>query len=373
MNKKSDYIEERAAIELLRQTGVNLIEAAMIAKEALKWGRGCVTRARACIAAGAEALRAQRKTVTFKQAVEVALLARKDCRSRTINDFRYLTKRLMEYSPELKRRRIRSITAAECALYLKKAFRTPQQYNKGRLAMSGVFTSAQKHGWCASNPVRNVSPEKVVERRIGVLSAEEIARLLAAAWEYGSQICLPAVGLMLYAGIRPHEVKRLTWGDIHLNSGIICIAPRHSKTGGARHVTIHPPLMSLLRRFQAAPHLPICPPNWARHWTALHRQAGFHTWQPDILRHTFATHHLATFRSYAELQVEMGHRSADLLRNRYVAMDGLYLRNESAHSLFGYVAAFSRSMQENPHPNAAGEKSACLCLPRAYNEHVPVL
>ena len=43
------------------------------------------------------------------------------------------------------------------------------------------------------------------------------------------------------------------------------------------------------------------------------------------------SHHLATFRSYTELQLEMGHRSADLLRTRYVAMEGLlhYHRGES--------------------------------------------
>ena len=52
----------------------------------------------------------------------------------------------------------------------------------------------------------------------------------------------------------------------------------------------------------------------------LHKEAQFTLWQPDILRHTFASHHLAHFRSYAVLQVEMGHRSAELLRTRYVHM-----------------------------------------------------
>ena len=88
-------------------------------------------------------------------------------------------------------------------------------------------------------------------------------------------------------------------------------------------MTIHPPLERILRHIQKADHERICPPNWRRHWTALHRAAGFPHWQPDVLRHTFATHHLATFRSYPELQLEMGHRSADLLRTRYVAMEGL--------------------------------------------------
>ena len=53
------------------------------------------------------------------------------------------------------------------------------------------------------------------------------------------------------------------------------------------------------------------------------------SWQPDVLRHTFATHHLATFRNYAELQLEMGHRSAELLRTRYIAMERVYRRGDS--------------------------------------------
>ena len=112
--------------------------------------------------------------------------------------------------------------------------------------------------------------------------------------------------------------------------GVIYISPQHSKTGGARCVTIHPPLAKILRTIQKAPDAPICPPNWPKHWAALHRKAGFTTWQPDVLRHTFATHHLATFRSYTELQLEMGHRSADLLRTRYVAMEAIlgYHRGE---------------------------------------------
>ena len=96
-------------------------------------------------------------------------------------------------------------------------------------------------------------------------------------------------------------------------------------------MTIHPPLARILRRVQRAAYERICPPNWRRLWAGLHRAAGFPHWQPDVLRHTFATHHLATFRSYAELQLEMGHRSAELLRTRYVAMEGLlrYRRGES--------------------------------------------
>ena len=331
---------DTAALEILRATGCDVLEAALVAKEALVAGRGRVKRARECISAGAEALRAREKTVTFERAVEAALEERRDRRKRTVVDFRYIARRLMKRCKELAKRRVRSITPQECAGYLRQAFGTPRQRNKARLILSGVFSTAVARGWCAENPVRQVKPERVEEKRISILSGEEIVRLMSTAEQYKGGACLAAVAIMLLAGVRPHECERLRWSDIRLpasddeasnaeTTGVIVISPQHSKTGGARCVTIHPPLAKILRRVQKAEHERICPPNWRRHWAALHREAGFTHWQPDVLRHTFATHHLATFRSYTELQLEMGHRSAELLRTRYVAMEGIYHRDDS--------------------------------------------
>ena len=321
--------KEMAALEILHSTGVDILEAALVAKSALEAGRGRVKRAMACIAAGVETLRGREKTVSFERAVAVALEERCGRRKRTLTDFRYISNRLMKKCKGLAKRRVRSITPAECAEYLRQAFDTPRQRNKARLILSGVFSTAMLHGWCAENPVRKVKPERIEEKRIEILSNEEIERLMTTAAAYAGGACLAAVAIMLLAGVRPHECERLRWSDVRLEDGVIVISPQHSKTGGARCVTIHPPLARILRHIQKADHERICPPNWRRHWAALHREAGFTPWQPDVLRHTFATHHLSTFRSYAELQLEMGHRSADLLRTRYVAMEGIYRRKGS--------------------------------------------
>ena len=322
--------DELAALEVLRSTGADVIEAAIVAKAAMAMGRGKMKRAMKCIEAGEAELKRREKTVTFERAVEVALEARKDRRARTLCDFRYLTRRLMKRCKGLAKRRVRSISPAECAGYIRQAFGTPRQRNKARLILSGVFSTGVKRGWCAENPVRRVEAERIEEKRIRILSREEIARLLAAAESYEGGACLAAVGMMLYAGIRPHEVERLRWEDVRPGAKVISISPQHSKTGGARHVTIHPPLAGIISRTRRAGSARICPPNWRRRWARLHRAAGFAPhWQPDVLRHTFATHHLATFRNYAELQLEMGHRSAELLRTRYIAMEDVYRRGES--------------------------------------------
>ena len=318
MNVTEITEEELAALVVLKQTGVNVLEAAQVAGVALRAGRGRVRRALRCITAGEEELRRQEKTVSFEKAVAAAMEARRERRRRTQTDFRYFTRRFMKRCKGLAARRVRAITATECARYIEQAFDTPRQRQKARLILSGVFSTALKRGWCSENPVAQVDAVKVREERIEILSPQEIKALLSAAKKYRGGICLAAVGMMLYAGIRPHEVARLSREHINLQEGTICILPKHCKTGGARLVTIHPPLAQLLRT-----HCPvgrICPPQWPRHWRALRRLAGFRRWVPDVLRHTFAGYHLRHFRSYSALQYEMGHRDSNLLRTRYVSM-----------------------------------------------------
>ena len=322
MKKHKQKEADNAALEILRSTGADVLEAALVAKSAMEAARGKVKRALKCIIAGAEALRQQEKTVTFEKAVEAALEARQGRRTRTIYDFRYFTRRFMLRCKGLAKRRVRSITPQECAEYIEQAFDTPRQRQKARLVLSGVFGTAVKRGWCDANPVARVEAPRVVEKPVPILTPQEIEQITTTAETYQGGSCAAAVGMMLYAGIRPHEVARLTWAQVDLQARAIYILPRHSKTGGARRVTIHRPLMRILSRHQQPDTETICPRNWLHHWRELRRAAGWdspaHRWTQDALRHTFASYHLSHFRSYAELQLEIGHRDATLLRTRYV-------------------------------------------------------
>ncbi len=320
--------EEMAALAILRSAGKDLMEIAIIAKEAMIAGRGKAKRARQCIAAGAEELKKQERTVTFEKAVTTALEARRERRVRTVYDFRYFTRRFMKRCPGLARRKVRAISVQDCTRYIEMAFDTPRQRQKARLILSGVFGTAVKRGWCNENPVARVEAPRVVEKQVPILTPQEIRDLQQTAAHYRNGSCAAAVGMMLYAGIRPHEVARLTWAQVDLRERAIYILPQHSKTGGARRVTIHRPLLQILRTHRRADGEKICPPNWLRHWRKLRRAAGWnapaHPWPQDALRHTFASYHLSHFRSYAELQVEIGHRDATLLRTRYLCMNGVH-------------------------------------------------
>lgn len=309
---------ERAALEVLRSTGVGVLEAALMAKEALERGRGRVRRARRCLALGEEQLRLQEKTVTFAKAAEEALAARerKGLRARSLCDFRYYCKRLLKRNPRLAQRRVRSITADECRTYLERAFSTPTQFKKGRLIMSGVFSTAFKKGWCRENPVVRVEVPPITETPIAPLTQQEVQRLEATATQPEHRDMQLSLHLMLYCGIRPTEVSRLDpERDIDRENGQVIVRPNTSKTGGGRVVP--------LRGGKRLRHVPLTiPKSWQRRWRELRQAAGFcgtHRWVPDVCRHSFASYHAAHFRNLQELQWEMGHRDTNLLRTRYVS------------------------------------------------------
>lgn len=314
---------ERAALEVLRKTGMDVLAAALVAREALEYGRGRMRRVRACLQLGEEQLRLRERTVTFGKAVEAALADRKrrGLRSRTIVDFRYLCNRLMRLNPGLAVRRIRSITAEDCRVYLEKAFGgSAAQYRKGRAILSSVFGSAIRHEWCDTNPVSRVEQPEVVETPIHPLSPEEVQRLEAAAQLPEHRAMQLSLHLMLYCGIRPAEVSRINpERDIDWENMRVVVRPTASKTGGGRVVPLR--CADKLRGNRVIPN------RWQERWRALRKAAGWNVengrpWRQDVCRHTFATYHAAHFRNFPELQLEMGHRDCTLLRTRYVYASG---------------------------------------------------
>ena len=308
--------KERAALEVLRSTGLDVLEAALVAKEALESGRGRVRRTRACIRLGEEQLRLRSRTVSFAKAVEAALedRKRKGLRARSIVDFRYLCKRLVKMNPGLAERRMRSITSEDCRRYLEKAFSgSAAQYRKGRAILSGVFSTAIRHEWCDSNPVARVEVPEVVEKPIEPLTIEEVESLEEAARRPEHEDMQLSLHLMLYCGIRPTEVSRINpETDIDWEHAQVLVRPTASKTGGGRVVPLRKAGNITVRTI---------PSRWIERWRALRKAAGWgraHAWQPDACRHTFATYHAAHFRNFPALQLEMGHRDSSLLRTRYV-------------------------------------------------------
>ncbi len=278
---------------------------------------------------GIAAVRAQEKTVSFQQAAEESLVRRQNAgrRPTTLRDLRHFIRRLLRV-PELAERPLRAIDTAECRAALETAFAgSTHSYRKGRAILHSIFALGIRQGWCSMNPVAAIEIPPVAEKEIEPLPLADCRRLVDVAKSSHFRDCLPALGLMLFAGVRPGEVERLCWRDVHLDEGMLSIAVRHSKTGGARRVELCSSLRRILRHHRprgqgevAASSL--CPPRWAQRWQDLRRAAGLATpyrrWVPDVLRHTYASYHALTHHNLPALQLQLGHRDSRLLMTRYL-------------------------------------------------------
>jgi integrase len=192
------------------------------------------------------------------------------------------------------------------------------------MMLHGVFNFAIRKEFCDKNQISQIPKKRIVEKEIVPLSLPKIRKLYKSAESNFSGECVVPFALMLWAGIRPKEVRRLRWKDIDLTENIITITSQNSKTGGTRHITILPVLKKILLQHQKANETPITPPNWDNKWRYVRKHADLQAkWQQDVLRHTFASYHAKHFKNLSQLQLEMGHHNLSLLRSRYINMQGI--------------------------------------------------
>ena len=305
------------------------------------------------------------------------LKSKQHLRPDSIRDIRCIGNRLLRTKPELGNRNFSEISVSECEEWLNAAFHTspqfkrsaneispqakdpkgetahevsasqfkrsaneisPQakdpkgetahkvsasQFNKGRTMLHGLFEFAIRREWCDKNPIKRIERKKVVEKEILPLKLSETKQLIKTAQNESPEYAIVAA-LLVYAGIRPREVRRLTWRDIDTEEKTITVRSQCSKTGGVRQVEIPPVLNRLLITHKSENCSPICPADWQRRWRKIRDNSGFRgRWVQDVLRHTYASFHAKNYADLPRLQLNMGHRDLSLLRSRYVNMHGI--------------------------------------------------
>ncbi len=318
-----DLTDEQLACALFKRAGVGMLEAARLILEFQHCSHSpeatldiddCIS----IIRRGSTGQNADSRAPEFGQAIGQFLENKRHRRPNTRLELQHYTRSFLRRNPTWQQRPLNSITTQECQRMLAESFPNVHSRRKARIILHGLFSFCHKRGWVSDNPAAFEDEYPPPERRISPLSLQEVARLLRTSREAEFLAAAAAVGIMLWAGVRPAEVTRLQWRDVRLQEGVIILHPQHTKTGGARCVSILPPLAWWLGMFVAEQGA-LCPKNWKRKWSALHAKAGLIPWVPDVLRHSFASYHAAHYRNFEQLQYEMGHRSLQLLRFRYLA------------------------------------------------------
>ena len=264
------------------------------------------------------------KEMSLTDGFALYLKSKQHLRPDSIRDIRCIGNRLLRMKPELGKRNFSELSASECEEWLNAAFHTNPQFNKARTMLHGLFEFALRREWCDKNPIKRIERKKVVEKEIQPLKLAETKRLIKTA-QRESPVYAVVAALLVYTGIRPREVRRLTWRDIDTEEKTITVRSQCSKTGGVRQVEI-PPVLNrvLIAHSRELKEEKICPTDWQRRWRKIRDNSGFRgRWVQDVLRHTYASFHAKNYADLPRLQLNMGHRDLSLLRSRYVNMHGI--------------------------------------------------
>ncbi len=189
-------------------------------------------------------------------------------------------------------------------------------YNGFRVHLVGLFNFAKARKYCPDNPADALETprlSKKSKRRPYVLPVEDADAILryAAAHEPGT---VPYFALGLFAGIRPRgELGRLRWEDINFDRREIDIRADVSKTGDERFVDMSKNLVAWLLPHRKASGLIVAQRNAIER---VRRGAGIR-WEPDCMRHSFGSYHMAHFRDAGETALQMGHRTIDTTFEHY--------------------------------------------------------
>ena len=296
----TEYI---SAKRILTGSDVSVLDAARIAKNILdaKPKNFALTDLQFCAKVIEVGLRHIRtKEMSLADGFALYLKSKQHLRPDSIRDIRCIGNRLLRITPEFGKRNFSELSVTECEEWLNAAFHTDSQFNKARTMLHGLFEFARRREWCDKNPIKRIERRKVVEKEIQPLKLAETKRLIKNA-QRESPVYAVVAALLVYTGIRPREVRRLTWRDIDTEEKTITVRSQCSKTGGVRQVEIPPVLNRLLIV-----------------------NSGFRgRWVQDVLRHTYASFFAKRFKDLPRLQLNMGHRDQSLLRSRYINMHGI--------------------------------------------------
>jgi len=259
-------------------------------------------------------LEAAEKSCTVPQLVE-ELLKTKRADGVTEKYLADLKHRLGRFASDFEGRMVASITGPQIQDWLHALKLSPVSRNNFRRVLIVAFNHAIFRGYFAGkNPAETTAKAKEVNSPVGILTVKETAALLNAATEE----TLPYFAIGCFAGLRPAELSRLDWKDIDLESGLIEVTAKKSKTASRRFVTIQPNLAEWLAPYRLNKGGPISPINERKKLHFIRVAAGVaKSWPHDAMRHSFASYHLAHFKNDAALALQMGHTDTGMIYANY--------------------------------------------------------
>jgi len=185
--------------------------------------------------------------------------------------------------------------------------------------LKACFRYCKERGWMDEMPVSKDSKADTGQKEPGILTPDQVARLLATC-EANDRELLGFYVLALFAGVRPtDELSKLQWNHVFADGGEKIYVPAEvSKTGRKRYVKIEPTLKEWLNYIQPPRLGPVTPKrNHIKRRRAIERAAGIVPWPQDGMRHSYASYWMTIHRDEDQCRDNMGHRTKEQLFTHY--------------------------------------------------------
>lgn len=204
---------------------------------------------------------------------------------------------------------MREITADDVDAWLGIRKVGPVTANNYLTELHGFWAWCVREGLADLNVIDRV-PRRKVERGVPAFLSVDACRVLmdAASTTPGA---VPYFALCLFAGVRPAEAARLDLRSAWVDGEHIRIDGKVAKGRAARVIEAEPVLRAWLEGQNLGR---VMIPR--RTFEAV-RRASAVPWGPDIMRHSFATYHVAMWGDAAKTALLMGHRDTGVLFAHY--------------------------------------------------------
>lgn len=308
--------EIRKAIEAVDSTGVTILPAAQLFAEAVKVLGGHEQLLSACHFWTQHRPDKSFEPKATKDAACQYLVGQQKVVSR--KRYRNVANSLAKLNGSFGERPLHEIEAGE----LKNLVMTQDWNNKTRNEFLGVvgllFKEGQIQRWVPENcnPVKVIGRFKESRGAIGIFEPWEAKQMLSRLAIRSADL-VPLLGLWCFAGIRLHEISRLTWPEINrgLNTGFIELEAHKTKTGEARAVPLSDNLKTWLTLYRKDSGT-VIPAHWLESTAStddrlaelprhIARKTGV-VWRSNAPRHSFATFHLKLHKDAAATVQIMG-------------------------------------------------------------------
>lgn len=244
-------------------------------------------------------------------------------------------------------------------------------------ALHHALRTATEEGLLPANPADGVTPPKVIKRAKGILNNDQLNTFKAAVQK--DWIWRDFFLTELTTGLRRGELCGLRWSDFDEEAGTLKVCRTiHARKGGGveegttktyagtRTILLPSSTAQLLReRKQSAltewifpnplcPEKPVSPGSAYRRLKGLLEEAGLPDLRFHDLRHTFATHALASGVDVKTLSGILGHTKASFTLDTYTHVTGDMHRN-AAEIVGGFMTELLGEKMEPWRNNENGE------------------